>query len=281
MKTIALTAAALLGLLACTHTVAPSVPAGARYVNMGSSFAAGSGTGASPPGAVARCYQSAVSYARLLAGRLSLSLDDVSCGGATSAHVLGAWNELPPQIDAVTAETRLVTITVGGNDLGFAGNLIAASCDPGEVVRVAGMSVPCPPQRAAPEDAYARLAENMNEIARQVAARAPQARLIFIQYVTLVPATQCPNSRLSEDEAAALRGIARRLAEITAHAAETNGASVLRVDLASAGHTPCDSDPWSVGFPRDYDETQGAPWHPNKRGMEAIAAQLEAALSRR
>ena len=39
------------------------------------------------------------------------------------AHVLAPWNELPAQIDAVTPDTRLVTITIGGNDLNYIGNL--------------------------------------------------------------------------------------------------------------------------------------------------------------
>ncbi len=280
MKKLAFACLAALCLAACTHAGLRDVYSGARYVNMGSSFAAGAGTGPAPPGSTPRCYRSSVNYAHLLAKRLSLSLDDVSCGGATSAHVLGAWNELPPQIDAVTSETRLVTITVGGNDLALAGNLTAASCEPGEIIRIAGMAVPCPPSRPVPEEAYARLERNMGEIARQIAARAPRARTIFIQYVTLVPQTQCPNSRLSEAEAAELRGVGARLAEITTRAAGENGAAVLRIDEMSRQHTPCDADPWSVGFPSDYVESQGAPWHPDRRGMEVIAKKLEVMLTR-
>lgn len=275
-----LACAATLALAACAHGGARDLPGGARYVNLGSSFAAGAGTGPAAPGSTPRCYQSTVNYARLLAARLQLSLDDVSCGGATSGHILGAWNELPPQIDAVTAETRLVTITVGGNDLAFAGNLTAASCTQGEIITIAGMALPCPSSRPVPEAAYAQLERNMREIARQIAVRAPQARTVFIQYVTLVPQTQCPKSRLTETQAAALRGVARRLAEITARAASASGAAVLRIDAMSRRHTPCDAEPWSVGLPADYDETQGAPWHPNRRGMEVIAAKLEEMLAR-
>jgi lysophospholipase L1-like esterase len=278
MSRSALVCAMAFGLLACAHGASP--PEGARYVNMGSSFAAGAGVAPAATGGVQRCGQSAVNYARLLAARLRLALDDVSCGGATSAHVIGPWNELPAQIEAVTGETRLVTITVGGNDLAFVLNLMAASCEQGESIAVAGRVFPCPPSRPVAEEAYARLEANMGEIARQIARRAPQARAVFIQYVTLVPQTQCPNSRFSEAEAASLRTTAARLAEITARAARENGASVLRIDEMSRDHTPCDGEPWSVGLPSDYTESQGAPWHPNGRGMEVIAEKLGEMLGR-
>lgn len=274
MRSAALIAAALLA-SGCAHSASIPLPAGARYVNMGSSFAAGAGTGSAPEGSPARCYRSRANYAHLLAARLGLQLDDVSCGGATSAHLLNAWNELPAQIDAVTGDTALVTITVGGNDIAYAGNLIAASCAQGEVIRVAGMAVPCPPAFPVSEEAYLTLERNLRQIAEQVRSRAPTARIVFIQYVTLVPQTQCPQTRFTEEEAVQLRAVGVRLAEITARAAAAGGAEVLRIDELSRSHTPCDAEPWSLGLPADYVETMGAPWHPNRRGMDAIAEALE------
>ncbi|MCA8886712.1 MAG: SGNH/GDSL hydrolase family protein [Hyphomonadaceae bacterium] len=280
MKNLALLVATACALAACAHTAGYEIPASSRYVNMGSSFAAGSGTGQAPEGSPARCYQSTVNYAHLLAERLNLALTDVSCAGATSAHILDAWSELPAQIEAVTADTKLVTITVGGNDLAFAGNLTAASCEQGERIHVASLTLPCPSRFPVADDAYTNLERNLREIARQVAARAPSARVVFIQYIALVPDTQCAQSRFTEEEAAELRQVASRLAEITASAARETGASVLQMDQIARGHTPCDSDPWSTGLPRDYDDSLGAPWHPNRRGMEVIANRLADLVSR-
>lgn len=273
--------AAAFALAGCAHAGAHQLASGARYVNMGSSFAAGAGTGPAPASSPARCYQSTVNYAHLLAERLQLSLTDVSCGGATSAHILSAWNELPAQIEAVTSDTKLVTITVGGNDIAFAGNLTAASCEQGETIRVATFAVPCPARFPVAEDAYASLERNLREIGLQISARAPDAKIVFIQYVTLVPDTQCAQSRFTEEEAAELRLVARRLADITARAAAESGASVLRMDEVSRSHTPCDPDPWSTGLPRDYDDSLGAPWHPNRAGMVAIADRLQRLLAHR
>lgn len=269
-----------LGLSACAHAEQAELPPGARYVNMGSSFAAGAGAGPTAPGSPARCYLSSANYAHLLASRLNLTLEDVSCGGATSAQLLNAWNELPAQIDAVSSDTRLVTITIGGNDIAYVGNLVASSCEQGETIRAAGLMFPCPAPFAVPETAYATLEGNLRELARQIAARAPQARVVFIQYITLVPETQCAQSRFTEAEATALRATATRLAAITNRAAAETGAMVLSMDEISTDHTPCDSDPWSAGLPRDYDGSAGGAWHPNRRGMAVIAEQLEQALAR-
>lgn len=276
----ALLACAALGLSACAHAEHSELPAGARYVNMGSSFAAGAGAGPAAPGSPARCYQSSANYAHLLAARLNLALEDVSCGGATSAHLLNAWNELPAQIDAVSSDTRLVTITIGGNDIAYVGNLVASSCEQGESIRAAGLVLPCPAPFAVAETAYATLESNLREIARQIAARAPQARVVFIQYITLVPETQCTQSRFTEAEAVTLRTTAARLTEITNRAAAETDATVLGMDELSIGHTPCDSDPWSTGLPRDYDGSAGGAWHPNRRGMAMIAEHLEQTLVR-
>ncbi len=272
---------ALAGTLsACAHAHDP-IAAGDRYVNMGSSFASGAGAGPLAPGAPQRCYQSLSNYARLLAARLSLDLVDVSCAGATSAHMITAWNELPAQVDAVTTDTRLVTITVGGNDIALAGNLTAASCEQGEFIHAAGMTLPCPAAFPVAEEAYVSLERNLRELSRRLSERAPRAQVIFIQYLKLVPWTQCSQTRLTEPEAAALRASAQRLAEITERVARESGYDVLRMDQFARRHTPCDADPWSTGLPSDYDEAMGAPWHPNARGMDATATRLELLLRQR
>jgi hypothetical protein len=103
-------------------------PAGGKYVAMGSSFAAGPGIAPAADNPGNRCRRSAQNYAHQLARRHNLSLVDVSCGGSTTEHLLGPWNELAPELDAVDVDTLLVTVTTGGNDLGYLGGLAAMSC---------------------------------------------------------------------------------------------------------------------------------------------------------
>jgi len=138
-------AALAIALAGCAAGPAPDVAplaAKARYVAMGSSFAAGSGFGPIKPGTPQRCGRSTENYAAVLAAQLDLALIDVACGGSTTVHVLGPWNELPPQIDAVTAETALVTITIGGNDIGYVGYLLGQSCQRAPVMLPDGTQMP-------------------------------------------------------------------------------------------------------------------------------------------
>jgi lysophospholipase L1-like esterase len=269
-------AGALLALSGCATLGGAALLPGARYVSLGSSFAAGAGIGPTKPGTPERCGRTTNNYATLLAARLRLTLDDVGCGGATTAHVLGPWNELPPQIDAVTADTRLVTITIGGNDLNYVGTLFAGSCDPAVGLLVQGRKLPCPTGKPkAPDDAaLARLRASLRAIATQVKARAPRARLAFVQYVTLVPAAACPASGLSSEAAAVAREIGLRLAEATAEVAKETGALLVPADQMSRDHTPCDRSPWAKGRATPADPLPGAPWHPNAAGHAAIADAL-------
>src|SRR5690348_11840806 len=100
----------------------------ADYVAMGSSYAAAPGVGERAPGSPVQCERSDSDYAHLLAARRHLSLNDQSCSGATTDSILASWRGLPAQIDAIGPATRLVTITVGGNDVDFVGDLYAWSC---------------------------------------------------------------------------------------------------------------------------------------------------------
>lgn len=266
-----------LGLAGCTTvsgTGTETLPAGSRYVAMGSSFAAGAAIGPDKPGSPQRCSRTTNNYPALLAARLGLVLDDQTCGGATTAHILGPWNELPAQIAAVDANTRLVTLTIGGNDLNYAGNLFMASCEQGRTYEVAGYRIPCTPPKAPGEESYARLEATLREIARQVKARAPQASLVFVQYVTLVPEKPCAAANLPLAYASLNREIGLRLAAITVRVARETGSRLLAADRLSGRHTTCDPVPWSNGMTTEIDLAKGAPWHPNATGHQEIARAL-------
>lgn len=268
--------AALLALSACAHMQA-GLPKGARYVAMGSSYAAGTGINGIKPGTPQRCGRSASNYATLLAGKLGLALDDQTCGGATTAHILGPWNELPAQVEAVNAETRLVTVTIGGNDVNYVGNLYAASCS-GEGFMVQGVKRPCPAMRPPKAEDYAKLEANLRAVAREVHRRAPKATLVFVQYVKLVPDNPCAESQLSAEGALINRDIGEQLAKVTARAAEAEGALVLPTNELSRGHTLCDADRWSVGIKPGGPEAP-ASWHPTAAGHAAIANALASMLA--
>ncbi|WP_067733638.1 SGNH/GDSL hydrolase family protein [Novosphingobium naphthalenivorans] len=248
---------------------------GARYVAMGSSYAAGPLLPPGKPGAPARCGQSLNNYPTLLAERFGMVLVDRSCSGAMTSHILGPWGDIPPQIDAVTADTRLVTVTIGGNDLNYVGNLFNATCafNAKALTASGAKPKPCAPVKVPTEADYVRDEAQLNEIARRVRAAAPQARLVFVQYLSPLPpaGSLCAVTPVSEDNARIIREIGRRLAEITGRVALANGALVIEMNQASATHTPCDPEPWMIGSPQGYDGKQGLQWHLNKAGMQATA----------
>ena len=269
---------ALALLAACATT--PDIPVGAKYVALGSSFAAGAGIPPLANDRPARCGASALSYSRLLAAELGLSLTDASCGGATTADVLNASNELPAQIDAITPDTRLVTITIGGNDLNYMGLLFAASCHAGVPSRrTEGTTTgPCPPVPVPDASAFNTLENNLAALLMAVRDRAPEARVVLVQYLSLVPEQDCAAASLTPEHAAAARMVARALAQASARAAEHAGAEVLPMDRLSLGHTACDAEPWVRGLSADFDAAQGAPWHPSPAGHAVIARELTALL---
>ena len=285
----------MLAMTACAQqSVAglPPVPEGATYVAMGSSYASGPGITVSADTPANRCQRSADNYAHQLARKRGLHLVDVSCGGATTAHILGRWGELAPQIDAVTADTRLVTVTIGGNDVGFVSGLMAGSCEGDQSNAPREMAAMCEglrtfarnnPQMAgqADEAAWAKLEKGLRGIASEVHRRAPKARLIFVDYIRLVPPSQsCAAIPLSDQAAVRMRAIAIRLAQLTAAVADSSGAEVIKASELSQGHDVCARDSWATGFMKPVGTSNFAPYHPNLAAMTAIADALDRKIGR-
>jgi lysophospholipase L1-like esterase len=273
LRPLALGLALLAGLQAAP--MAQASEAGADYVAMGSSFAAGPGLPPYAAGAPARCGRSARNYAQQLAQRRALTLVDVSCSGATSQAILEPWRESPAQIDAVHAATRLVTLTIGGNDVGYIGNLLSASC---RALAAQGLvaSSRCLALRELTEEDFTALARSLRKVAQAIRARAPQARLVLIDYLTVLPpAGTCALTPLTAAEAEQARTVSARLRVITADVARDAGALLLPASRLSEDHGACAAAPWVWGYPAP---PGGAPYHPTPLGMDALAQALDDAL---
>jgi lysophospholipase L1-like esterase len=260
---------------------APGRQPAAEYVAMGSSLAAAPGVGTRAPGSPPLCLQSAANYPHLFAAKRGYSLADVTCTGATTESLLKGQRFLPPQLDAAGAETRLVTITIGGNDVHFAGNLFAWSCQNApEKIPNAWRPWIC---TATPEDtvdeAFAALPRQMQAIVAGIRQRAPHARIVFVDYMQLLPATGSCADRLplTAPELAAGRAEADRLAAITASVAKDTGVGLLKASDLSAGHDVCAADTWvfPLEFPQHLLEFAPLAYHPNAEAMQAIADALD------
>ncbi|MFS0898589.1 SGNH/GDSL hydrolase family protein [Mycolicibacterium litorale] len=239
-----------------------------RYVALGSSMAAGPGIKPSAAGAPFRAGRSARNYPHLVADRLGLDLTDVTYSGATTSNVLEeAQHGTPPQIEALDGTETLVTVTIGGNDVGYVPMLMAAGL-PRLIRRI--------PRVAALFDATARdralveVGESLRRVGETVRAGAPRARVLFVDYLTLLPPAGEPVSPLPGADAALGRRIADTLERLTGEAAADTGCEWVRAAQASRTHHAWSAQPWTTrpGMPWPG---RPAPLHPNAAGMRAVA----------
>jgi lysophospholipase L1-like esterase len=246
-----------------------------RYVALGSSMAAGPGIAPRAKGAPVRAARSAANYPHLIAQRLGLDLVDVTYSGATTADLLtDRQNGEPPQIDAIDGSEELVTVTIGGNDVGYVPLLTAAG------LPRAARSVPVLGGRlrelldpAARDRALVGVAESLRVVGQTVRDRAPTARVMFVDYLTVLPPAGEDASPLSGLDAALGRRIAATLERLTSEAAAETGCELVRASDASREHHAWSADPWTTKPTRYGLPVPGRPFpaHPNAAGMRAVA----------
>ncbi|MFF3314909.1 SGNH/GDSL hydrolase family protein [Streptomyces sp. NPDC003035] len=281
------TAAALTAVTAALATAAglgavPAAAAGAapdRYVALGDSFASGAGV---PDQVDADCMRSGRNYPALVNAALAPAAHkDVTCGGATTVHMTSAQNaSAPPQLDALSAGTDLVTLTIGGNDVGFAG--IIVRCVTLGAFNLGGS--PCKSsytwtgtdQLAATVDATApKIAATIDGI-RQ---RAPRARILVTGYPAILPdnGTNCPwVVTIAKGDAPWLRDTHKRLNTMIATQAAARGAVYVDTYTKSIGHDIC--KPAGTRWMEPLVTNAAAPFHPNAAGERAMADAVLAAV---
>lgn len=251
-----------------------------RYVALGSSMAAGPGIKPRAAGSPVRAGRSARNYPHLVAQRLGYDLVDVTYSGATTANVLrDAQHSAPPQIDALDGSEHLVTVTIGGNDVGYVPLLFAATVPPLlRALPVIGNALRDLLDPSARERALADVGTSLREVGQTLRTRAPQARILFVDYLTLLPPAGTPAPPLSDAVADLGRHIADRLADITAEAARDTGCGVVPAAQASRAHHAWSADPWTVGA-GSLLPWRPKPFHPNAEGMRAVADLVVTSLS--
>jgi lysophospholipase L1-like esterase len=243
-----------------------------RYVALGCSMAAGPGVRPRATGAPRLSGRSARNYPHLVAERVSLELVDVTFSGATTAHVLtdrqlGA----APQIAALDGSESLVTVTIGGNDVGYIPLLMAASLP--RIVRrlpLLGARISDLLDREARDRALEDVFDSLCAVGRALRERAPRARVFFVDCLTVLPATGTPAPPLSAADADLGRHVAATLERLTADAAAATGCEVVGAAAASRHHHAWSTEPWTTrsGVPLPG---RPAPLHPNDAGMRAVA----------
>lgn len=167
-----------------------------NYVAMGDSYSSGEGNPDFNPWTDTsenKCHRSLNGYPELLAQDEDLNLelsDYVACSGATTGNVLssgpgeGSWDE-PIQINALSVDTDVVTLTVGGNDIGFKPYVIScvfAPCGPGSINSITYNAV----LDIAESTAFMG---NLQFVYESVLEAAPNADVYIINYPYLVDPT--------------------------------------------------------------------------------------------
>jgi len=251
-----------------------------RYVALGSSMAAGPGIRPRASGAPRGSGRSAVNYPHLVAGRLAYDLHDVTFSGATTAHVLtDSQRGHPAQVDALDGTERLVTVTIGGNDVGYVPYLYAAGL-PGFTTSLPllGRLLRDALDPVARDEALAAVGASLAAVGLELRRRAPHATVVFVDYLTLLPPAGTTAPPLSAAHAEVGRHIADTLKRHTETAAADTGCELIRASDASLDHHPWSADPWTtrLGLPVPG---RAAPLHPNSVGMRAVADLIVTQLS--
>jgi lysophospholipase L1-like esterase len=278
---VALLGAALL-LAGCTSAerpapAAPPSPVG-KYVALGDSFTAGP---LIPTTDLAGgCARSDHNYPSLVADAADVGrLVDVSCSGARTLDLTGfqrpfEGSRVPPQLRALTPDTTLVTLGIGGNDLALFATLISTctrlrSTDPDGAPCARALAANGPDLDAAVGTISRRVVRALQEIR----SRAPEARVLLVGYLRLVPDRgTCVALPLAAGDYAEGRQISRVLDRALHRAARRSGVTFVDMYAASRGHDICSSRPWVNGSVTDRQKALA--YHPFAVGMRATAREI-------
>lgn len=283
------------GALACgsvTSAVAAAQPDGARsapqhgaaagyahYVALGDSYASGAGI---PEQTDQNCARSDRNYPTLVAAQLAPgSFTDVTCGGATTENMTGPQGTAPPQFDALTEDTDLVSVTIGGNDIGFGG--IVARCVVLGALVPNGSPCKASYSLGGEDELAARIQEKaarIDEVLRGIHERSPDARVVVVGYPDLLPddGTNCPETiPMAKGDTPWLRDTEKRLNGMLAERAAAGGAEYLDTYGPTVGHDMC--KPQGTRWIEPLQAVDAAGVHPNALGHEAMAGALLGAVS--
>ncbi|MFB7664224.1 SGNH/GDSL hydrolase family protein [Kitasatospora sp. NPDC056138] len=293
------------GILAAAALTAFGAPAahastGGNYVALGDSYAAGAGV---PGQSAGLCLRSDHNYGHLVAAALgSSSYTDVTCAAAkikamTSPQYDAFIRVNDPQLNAVGADTDLVTLGIGGNDLGVSdigiGDVIA-TCIAGAVVNPFG--TPCHDHYADGHwdfgswswkygedtlvDRIDAAAPQLADTLQRIHAKAPNAKVLLVGYPSVLPDNErdCLGRQpVTTGDVAYLRGILGKLNGMLATTAAANGATYVDTLTPTKGHDACSSDRWIEGA---LPGSPAVPFHPNATGERVMAKAVLAALGR-
>jgi lysophospholipase L1-like esterase len=256
------------------------------YVALGDSYTAGPVIATQQQDPVG-CLRSDHNYPHLVAAALQVGLlRDASCSGA-GTHDMSAPQGVnpgpanPPQFDRLDKSTRVVTVSIGGNDIGFE-----------EIIRACATadrsSTPCQDRylrgaRDEIKDRIARTGPKIGKVLDGIRKRSPKARVFVVNYLSILPesGSGCwPQVPFADADVPYLRAKQLELNAELAKQARAKKAKLVDAFRASVGHDAC--QPSGVRWVEPIIGFSGAaPLHPNQLGMECTAVAALAVISPR
>jgi lysophospholipase L1-like esterase len=224
--------------------------AAANYAALGDSFSSGVGTGSYTVDG--GCKRSVYAYPYLYTQRHpGTSLSFLACSGAKTSDLLAT------QIQAVTSSTTLVTMTIGGNDIGFA-NLIY-QCTVGNCSAALDSTL---------ATLDTTLGPRLDQVYATVKSRAAfGANIIALGYPREFSSVSCFGTLgISSTERTKANALADELDQVIATHAAADGVTYKSAIGAFTGHAVCSSSPWLNGL-NLFNTTES--YHPNRGGQSS------------
>jgi lysophospholipase L1-like esterase len=262
------------------------------YVALGDSYTAGPDI-PYPAGPTSGCGQSNSSYPYLVARTLGLQLTDMSCGSATITTLTAPQptgdGTNPAQLSALSTGTRLVTLGIGGNDVGWTG--IITRCTELDLIpalmpgsATSGLT-PCqdyytPGGTDQIQQRIQAVAGQLAQALTQIRQRAPHARVYVVGYPDLFPAAggACAHTLgITAGDIAFLNTEELRLNAMLRQNARTAGDGYVDTYTPSVGHDACTPEAGRWIEPL-IPAAPAAPLHPNAVGEEGMADAVVQAI---
>lgn len=253
------------------------------YTAMGDSYSSGEGNPPYDPGNDG-CDRSNAAFGRQFAADTpsigSAGIQHIACSGATVANLTTTGqNGEKPQIDQMYSGSQLVTVTIGGNDIGFAGVLTNCLTNP---------TTNCITEYNADDDnnLYAAIDALKPELVaayQAMQAAAPDAKIVAVTYPLIFqPGTTCAGIlNLPVPDVDFLNDVGAYLDDVIMDAAQEAGIYSMDERYAFLGHALCSADPWvyqlPTGFTAGTAVLDSSAWfHPTAEGQGQIASDLGA-----
>ena len=244
-----LLAAAALSLATALLAAPPAAAAAPSYVALGDSYSSGTGTRSYLADGTS-CQRSTYAYPSLIAVSRGYALNFRACSGATVADVTNT------QLSALTSGTAYVTVSVGGNDAGFADVLTdcalpwwAANCN-GAI-------------DAAQSFINNQLPSRLSTLYAAIRTRAPAAKVVVVGYPRIFMGVDCnAGTWFTSAEMTRLNQTADLLNSRLSAAAAARGFTFANPTSRFVGHAVCGNPEWINGLSWPVTES----YHPNRAG---------------